>query len=304
MPPTSFSIPGVPAGLQLLSTSAHVLAEGPVWSPESSRLSWIDIDDGRVFSAPYDGELGPITELEIGGVVGCALPLPGGRFLVALESWIGILHPGGRLEKSRPLIPTGRRFNDGKIDPQGRLVVGSLRRAEPDARQHLIRLERDGSITVLDSDLNQSNGLGWSPDGDTFYNADTSIRTIYRRSYREGREGEREVFVVLDGVPDGLTLDQVGNLWITIFDGERVECYSPEGVRLDDRTIHLPGFHPSSVEFIGAELGDLVITTGFPRLEYDADHALRTPGDGAIFVARTGARGMPATPWSEVALPR
>lgn len=302
---TTFPVePHAPSGLRWLPTARHVLGEGPVWDTDTSRLSWIDIDDGRVLSALYDGSLGEITELEIGGVVGCALPITGGRYLVALETWMGILHPSGRLEKSRALIPTGRRFNDGKIDPQGRFVVGSLRRAEPDARQQLIRLELDGSVTVLDTDINQSNGLGWSPDGAVFYNADTSIRTIYRRSYVDGREGPREVFVELDGMPDGFTVDSEGNLWITIFDRERVECYTPGGERLDDRTILTPGFHPASVEFLGADLTDLVITTGFPRLEYDADEAIRTPGDGALFVARPGATGMRPTPWIEVPLPR
>ncbi|MET0885121.1 MAG: hypothetical protein ABWX92_01600, partial [Mycetocola sp.] len=66
----------------------------------------------------------------------------------------------------------------------------------------------------------------------------------------------------------------------------------------------LPGFHPASAEFVGADLSDLVITTGFLRLEYDADEALRTPGDGAVFIAQPGATGVLPTPWVEVPLPR
>ncbi|MET0885684.1 MAG: SMP-30/gluconolactonase/LRE family protein [Mycetocola sp.] len=290
--------------LTLLATPRYFLCEGPAWDGARATVSWVDIEEGLVVSAPYqDGVLGELTTIEVGGVVGCAIPLGDGRFLVSLESWIGILHPSGRLEKSRALIPANRRFNDGKIDPQGRLVVGSLRRANTDDTQHLIRLEHDGTVTVLDADLHQSNGLGWSADGSVFYNADTSVGIIFRRSYIDGVAGGREVFVDMDGIPDGLTVDTDGNVWVTVFDGERVDCYAPDGTRLVERTIHLPGRHPSSVEFVGPGLDDLIVTTGFPRMEDPAAMALKTHHDGELYVTRPGARGVATTPWHEIPLP-
>jgi sugar lactone lactonase YvrE len=291
--------------LTLLDTPRYFLGEGPAWDADREVLSWIDIEEGLVVSAPYrDGRVGELTTLEIGGVVGCAIPITGGRYLVSLESWIGILHPDGRIEKSRALIPANRRFNDGKIDPQGRFVVGSLRRASTDDQQHLIRLEHDGTVTVLDDDLHQSNGLGWSPDGSVFYNADTSIGRIYRRSYVDGVDGERSVFVDMDGVPDGFTVDTDGNLWVTVFNGARVDCYAPDGSRIVERTIPLDRHHPASAEFIGQNLDELVITTGYPRMEDPVAIAQQTPHDGELFVARPGARGVPTTPWREIPLPR
>jgi sugar lactone lactonase YvrE len=289
-----------------LPTPRYVLGEGPVWTPDTGRLSWIDIDHGLVMSAPFgDGRLGEVTTLEVGGPVGCAIPISGGRFLVSLEAWLGILHPDGRLEKSRALIPANRRFNDGKIDPQGRLVVGSLRRwGGPDGNQVLVRLEHDGTLTVLDDRLNLSNGLGWSPDGQTLYHADSSDRVVYARSYAGGAAGERQVFAKLEGMPDGLTIDADGNLWVTLLDRSRVDCYSPVGARRADRTVDLPGLHPASVEFAGPGLDELVITTGFPRLENDRDRELRTEGDGALVVVDVGATGVAPTPWVDAPLPR
>jgi sugar lactone lactonase YvrE len=282
------------------------LAEGPAWDAATETVSWIDIEEGRVFSAPFaDDRIGAITALELGGVVGCALPIGGGRFLVALESWVGILHPDGRLEKSRSLIPPNRRLNDGKIDPQGRLVVGSLRRASTDDQQQLLRLEHDGTVTLLDEDLHQSNGLGWSPDGAVFYNADTSVGIVFRRSYVDGVAGERSVFAEIGGMPDGLTVDAAGDLWITIFDQERIDCYAPDGTRREERTIALPGLHPASVEFIGRELDRMLITTGFPRMEDPRYSMLRSQDDGAVLLASVpGTRGRATTLWREIPLPR
>ncbi|GAB3600629.1 SMP-30/gluconolactonase/LRE family protein [Microbacterium tumbae] len=282
-----------------------MLAEGPVWDADTGLLSWVDIDDGLVLSAPLrDGRLGAVTTRHVGGSVGSAVPLADGSYLLALEAWLGLLDADGVLRKSRALIPTNRRLNDGKIDPQGRFVVGSLRRwGGPDGKQHLLRLEHDGALTVLDDDLNLSNGMGWSPDGTLFYHADSADRVIYRRSYSDGRAGRREAFLALDGMPDGMTVDADGRLWITLIDRCRIECYSPEGDRLLERTIELGGLHPASVEFAGESLEELIVTTGAPRLE-DAAADFRIPGDGVLLSLRPGVCGLRRTPWAPAPLPQ
>jgi sugar lactone lactonase YvrE len=103
------------ARLHHLDTPSYFLGEGPVWTPPTETLSWSDIDDGLVLSAAYSAaRLGEITTLQVGGPVGCAIPISRGRFLVSLEAWLGILHPNGRLEHD-----TGVPGTDG----DGALVV-------------------------------------------------------------------------------------------------------------------------------------------------------------------------------------
>lgn len=287
-----------------LGTPKYILGEGPVWDGPSETLSWIDIDDGLVLSAALrSGALGPITTRHVGGPVGSVVPLNAGRYLVAMEAWLGILEADGRLTKSSALVPTNRRLNDGKVDPQGRFVFGSLRRwGGPDGRQHFLRLEHDGTITVLDDDMNLSNGLGWSPDEQVLYHTDSIDQTIYRRTYAGGDAGPREAFIRLDGMPDGMTVDEDGCLWITLIDQARIECYMPTGDQVGDRTIELGTLHPASVEFAGEDLRDMVITTGAPRLE-DPSADYRSTDDGVVLLARPGVRGLPRTPWREAPLP-
>lgn len=293
--------------MKLLDTPAYVLAEGPVWDPHAGRLSWVDIDDGRVMSASLspEGLLGEVTTVQVGGQVGVAIPIGEGRHLVSLEAWIGILEADGRIDKSRALIPTNRRFNDGKIDPQGRFVVGSIRRfGGVDGHQHLLRLEYDGTVTVIDDALNMSNGMAWSPDGAWFYHVESHDRVVYRRSYVDGEAGEREVFLQLDGLPDGMTVDGEGRLWVTLLDRCRIDCFAADGSPLPERTIDLGTAHPASVEFAGADLGVLVITTGFPWLDGDVGVS-RDAGDGRLLTTRLpGVVGIPPTPWRAAPLPR
>jgi sugar lactone lactonase YvrE len=293
------------ARYEVLPTPRYYLGEGPIWTPATQSLSWIDIEEGLVLTAPFvTRRLGPISTLEVGGVVGCAVPAIGGGFVVSLECWLGFLDDEGRLSKSRELIPANRRFNDGKADPQGRLVVGSLPRyGPPDGRQHLLRLEHDGTLTVIDDDLNQSNGMGWSPDGHQFYNVDTTTRTLFVRDYSFDGVGQRRILAVLDGHPDGITVDAEGNIWVTLIDIFRVDCITPQGIRVPSRSLYLPDHHPTSIEFVGEALTDIVITTGYPRPERSEGPPVRVPRDGELLLVQNVGNGTPSTLWQPTRLP-
>lgn len=290
-----------------LETEAFILSEGPTWDPADGRVTWVDLEAGRILSAPWadeHGGLGEVASVSVGEQVGCVFPIGGGRFLAALTRELAIVDGDGVVERSRPLTPKGTRFNDGKIDPAGRLIVGTLALDGAGSDHLLLRLEHDGSITVLDDDLELSNGLGWSPDGATFYSIDTPRNTVYRRDYdvASGRVGERSVFIDLgDAFPDGMSVDADGNLWIAIWGGHEVRCYDAAGRRLTDRTVAVDAPHVSSAAFVGADLDQLVITSASRDLS--PEERLRWPHAGGLFAARPGARGLEPTPWRKVPLP-
>ncbi|QHC57465.1 SMP-30/gluconolactonase/LRE family protein [Rathayibacter sp. VKM Ac-2760] len=292
-------IAATPAG-----TPAYVLSEGPVWDAETGRLTWVDIEAGAVLSAPLtvDG-LGAITRSDVGEQVGCALPLGDGRVLVALTRRLAILEVDGSLTRGSELLPEGHRFNDGSIDPQGRLVVGSLTLGDSAGDDVLLRLEHDGAVTVLDHDLRLSNGLAWSPDGALMYSVDTESGVVYRRSYRDGENGTRETFLEPEeGVfIDGMTVDSEGRLWCSVWGGSGVRVYDAEGRRLEGEGIAIDAPHSSSIAFAGEGLDVAVISSASRDLS--ADERARYPQAGGLWLARPGATGLPATRWVETRLP-
>ncbi|NEN05591.1 SMP-30/gluconolactonase/LRE family protein [Diaminobutyricibacter tongyongensis] len=290
-----------------LKTEAFILSEGPTWDPVDGRVTWVDLEAGRILSAPWIDEraaLGAVTSVSVGERVGCVFPIGGGRFLAALTRELAIVDAEGVTERSVALTPEGTRFNDGKIDPAGRLLVGTLALDEEGSDHLLLRLEHDGSVTTLDNDLRLSNGLGWSPDGSVFYSIDTPRNTVFRRDYdvASGRVGERSVFIdLMDAHPDGMTVDADGNLWVAIWGGFEVRCYDASGRRVQDATIAVDAPHVSSAAFVGSDLDQLVITSASRDLS--PEERLRWPHAGGLFVARSGARGLAPTPWREVPLP-
>lgn len=286
-------------------TDAFILSEGPVWHAASGTLVWVDIEAGAVLRGTLDDNdrIVDVRRTDLGEYVGCALPFDDQRTLVALTRCLAILEADGSVTRGSELLPARQRFNDGKVDPWGRLVVGSLS-LEGDAQDNvLLRLEADGSLTTIDDDLGLSNGLGWSPDGGTLYSTDTDRGVIFRRDYGPDTIGDREEFIVFDeGVwPDGMTVDAQGALWVAIWGGAGLRVFGPDGMELAGAGAHVDAPHSSSAAFAGPLLDRLVVTSASRDLD-DAERA-RWPNAGGLFVGRPGSRGLPSSTWLEAPLP-
>lgn len=130
--------------------------------------------------------------------------------------------------------------------------------------------------------MNISNGACFSPDGETFYFADSPRRTIWAYDY-EGATGalsNMRTFIdlhLLDALPDGATVDEDGCLWCALVTQGRIGCFSPEGELI--RLIDVPTDHPSSVNFGGPDLDVLYVTSIW---EFE-DMKTENEADGRLF---------------------
>lgn len=266
------------------------VGEGPVWDEASGLLHWVDILSGQVHTS--DLADGSTTTATVPTWVGAAVPMRGGGFVAATrEGFAQVVD--GELHTVHPFLPDGIRMNDAKCDPAGRFVAGSC--AEDFARGAgaLHRLEPDWSHTVVLEGLTQPNGLGWSPDGGTFYLVDTQELTVHAFAHDPvtGALSDRRVLVTFvlerDGYPDGLAVDVEGCLWIAMWAGSAVLRISPEGEVV--HRLEMPVAQPSSCAFAGPGLGDLVVTSAAESLTLDADAV-----DGSVFVIPgIGVAGVP-----------
>jgi len=279
------------------------LAEGPVWDPARERLLWVDIRRGAVLVGALNGD-GTISiedRVPTPGMVGAVAVSEAGEWILAGERGILIRSADGQLAEGPTILAadSGRRLNDGKADPAGRFVVGTLKIDEsPTTTERLVVVQPDGRVDDLDDDLSLSNGLGWSPDGTVLYSIDTIPRVVHARDYdaATGTAGPRRVAFALDeGVnPDGMNVDAEGQLWIAIWGRGEVRRYTPDGELT--RTLSLPSPHTTCVTFAGPDLATMVITTATKDLSDDdlAAHPLA----GRLFTVDAGVRGLPTAWWS------
>lgn len=284
---------------RVATTARYSHAEGPFWDAPRHQLLWVDITQGQVLSGVL-AEDGTITEtgrIQFPHMVGAVAPSLAGDWIVAGQDGILFRHRDGTTVPGPTLLSpgSGRRLNDGKPDPQGRFLVGTLPLAGSTSTEELFLLDGD-EIRSLDGDLTLSNGLAWTADGTVMYSIDSETRTIFRRPWSSsGPAGRRDTFVVLgDGYPDGMTIDAADHLWVAVWGLGRLHRYDPTGRLVD--TVDLPAPHPSSVVFAGDELRTLVVTTSIKDLT--ADQLDRYPDSGGLFTLRPDTPGRPQPVWA------
>ena len=186
------------------------------------------------------------------------------------------------------------RFNDGKVDRQGRFLTGTMQtRIGREARGSVYRLDTDLSLHRLKDDVIVANGPCFSPDGATFYFADTGRRVIFAYDYdtATGAISAERVAVDTsphDSGPDGGTVDREGYLWSALVHAGRIARFAPDGTL--DRLIDMPCTRPASVMFGGPDLDILFV----PSIRDSGNVRGDRPVDGALFaIYGLGVTGIP-----------
>jgi sugar lactone lactonase YvrE len=276
-----------------------VLGEGPYWVPEDDCLLWVDIHGGQLHRTYFPS--GETVTLDL-GAVSAAFPAIGGGILTAGGSKLALHLPAERGEQwsTRVIaeVPAreGIRFNDAKIDPAGRVWVGSMHTGEAEPLGQLLRLDHGGALTVVVDGVTVSNGIGWSPDGSRMYYVDSPVRRVDVFDYdpATGRADHRRPFADLsafDGVPDGLTVDADGCVWVAIWGGGVLRRLAPDGSQ--DSVIAVPVSQPTSCAFGGPGMSDLYVTSA--RVGLSEAELSEQPLAGRLLRLSPGPVGLPST---------
>jgi sugar lactone lactonase YvrE len=272
-----------------------VLGEGPIWYGE--RLYWVDIVGQRIHS--YDPAAASTRTLQLDWMVGTVVPRRRGGLAVALENGFALVDE--RTGQIEPLIDPeadkpGNRFNDGKCDPAGRFWAGTMSKGSETGAGALYMLDADRRVKRQLTGITTSNGLCWSLDHRAFYYIDTPTQRVMAYDYElETGDIENGRPVVLidpaEGKPDGMTIDEQGNLWIALWDGGAVVCHDPAtGKRL--AKVEVPASRATACAFGGPQLSDLYITSA--RVGLSAEELARQPLAGRLFRTQVRVRGIPA----------
>lgn len=251
--------------MQAIGSTNCLLGENPIWYAPTGEFFWTDILRGTIFAlSPESGAMR--TVLQTPYQTGAFLVTDGGDLVLFTERGIFpalCLGDGFRLGED-PLwtVPfvQGERFNDAIADPEGHMLSGS--KSVDNTLGRLYRFAAGKRPEVLLENLAISNGMGFSPDGRTFYHTDSVPSTITAYDYAPDKPLQNpHVLVQLDTSvdPDGLTVDACGNLWFACWGAGRIECVSPQGKPLG--SLPVDAQQCTSLCFGGSGLHDLFVTS-------------------------------------------
>ncbi len=274
---------------KLILGAKATLGEGPAWDAKTQTLYWVDILEKRIYAG---------TELlaQLDDYIGCLAPRKNGNLILGMRSSFTDL----RVDSSQQTVLAAlneratNRINDGKCDPAGRFLAGTMDMNETDPNGALYSFDGKQTTRLLDG-ITISNGLAWSPDHKTFYYTDTPTRKVQAFDYdlATGQiANPRTAIHVPDtlGWADGMTSDTDGNLWIALWAGAQVTKWNPRTGQLLEQ-IPVPAFQTSSCVFGGKDMNELYVTSA--RKGMSEENLEKYPLSGGLFKVETKVTGMP-----------
>jgi sugar lactone lactonase YvrE len=281
---------------ELLLDAHAYLGEGPAWDSARQRLYWVDIIAGHLHY--FDPQSRQDDFIEVGQALGCVAPMRSGGVILGFKNGLASLDISTlkltAITNPETDLP-GNRFNDGKCDPEGRFLAGTMDNAEQLATGSLYSLGPGGLIKTLLTGIRISNGLAWSPDYKSLYFIDTPTRKVMAYDYdlHTGDIGNPRIVVTIPedmGWPDGMTSDTYGRLWVALWGGAALTVWDQASGRLLEK-IPIPAKNVTSCAFGGPDQNELFITSARKGLN-PADLS-NFPATGGLFRIQTNVTGLP-----------
>ncbi|MDX8343584.1 SMP-30/gluconolactonase/LRE family protein [Rossellomorea sp. YZS02] len=281
--------------VKLRVDARNTLGESPCWDHERKMLLWVDIMEKKIFRLHTLND--ELEEVQLDQFVGCLSQTNRGRLILGLQHGIhfydwetGILEkvvdPESHLKENR--------FNDGKCDPSGRFWAGTTDQTGVKGNGALYVVDSTLQITKKVGNVGTSNGLAWSPDHRYMYFIDTPTKQVVRyRYFVDSGEIECPEVVVQfpesTGLPDGMTIDEEGMLWIAHWGGNGISRWDPyKGKQLE--FIPVPAVNVTSCAFGGPNLDELYITSARTRMT--EEQLCDYPYAGGFFSLKTNVKGI------------
>lgn len=289
-------MPAIECAVQIQSA----LGECPVWSVQEQVLYWADIDSKLLYR--YDPAAGLYERRSLPGRPGSfVLTSQPGQLVVGMENRVI------RFDWATNAIDeildvedgsVGNRINDGRCDPAGRYVVGTMWPATNEGKTtgSLYAISPTGSVETLETAVGVPNGLAFDPIRSLMYFADTPTDKIWVWDYdvERGVRSKKRLFfdyAKVPGKPDGACIDADGCYWSASVYGWSVIRIDPRGNL--DRRIDLPVQKPTMPAFGGKDLSTLFVTSigagGSGGAEQSRDGFVA----GSLLAVDVGVTGIP-----------
>lgn len=267
------------------------LGESPLWRPASHNLAWVDATRGCLHTW-QDGVVA--SEQVTTGLLSAIVGAVDAGLVLFMDRTVAYRTSDGAKLREIARLPgdtSPERFNDAAVGPEGEAWVSTV----AEGHRHgggLWSLDSAGDLRNRIQQVTHGNGVAWSPDGSWMYLVDSGEGTVSRIRYGGLDDiGRPELLFSLDrdlGLPDGLSVDTEGRLWLAVWGGYGLIVLDPDGVVLG--RVQMQERNVTSCCFSGVDLDLLAVTTAADEITPDA------PG-GLTYLLDVGAKGVALPVW-------
>ena len=269
------------------------VGEGPIWDARAGVLWFVDIASQAVHR--LNPETGVRASWAAPSKVGWVAPAEGGDLIAGLAHGLYRFSPRtGRftlLHAVETNLP-GNRINDGVVDRLGRIWFGTMNDVAEVACGRFYRFDGRSVVDTGILPMPITNGPAVSPDCQTLYAVDTVARKITAYLIDEtGTVREPRTFVNVkpsEGIPDGVTCDAEGGVWLGLWGGWTARRYDAFGAPTDE--VRFPVANVTKIALGGVDGRTAYATTASEGL---SDNELtQQPLAGDVFTFRVLAPGI------------
>lgn len=266
-----------------IGDTKDLLGESPCW--DAHAVCWVDSLAGTLWR--HHPASGSTVRHALPAPAGSIAPCASGAVVAALRNTFARydlatreLQVLGRIDVDHPDV----RLNDGKCDPFGNFIAGTMhinRQSGDTTLGGLYRLRPGGEVERIGEAFGLTNGPCFSLDGRTLYVADSSVRTVWVYDYSpDGPLANRRVFVQTEpwaSGPDGATVDAEGHVWVVLTRAAQLARFTPDGTL--ERLVDMPCTHPTSLCFGGPGYATAYVTSISKSTHLHGE----LPQDGGLF---------------------
>ncbi len=271
--------------LELLCDIKNILGEGPYYDYRNGNISWIDIVRKKLFILDKNKKLKEVLFKE---KIGAAIPIKDSYGFIVFGETKLFLYQNDEIKEYKDIsniVSNGMRCNDAKADRKGRIWFSTMV-DDGISKPHggLYTIINDEIVCMQETKL--GNGLAWNKDNTKFYFNDSIDHKVFIFDYdiNTGLISNRKVLAEIDGIPDGMTIDDNDNLFIAIWGGNRIEVRDSISGKILD-IINMPTKLVTSCTFSGENYNELIITTA--SLSELDEYA------GKVFKLKVNYKGLP-----------
>ena len=281
---------------QLSYKTQNTTGEGITWIPEIDKLLWLDIEGKTLHIANED-----LTFVELhhfSQMITTIIPDKSDidSLIIAHQNEIIRYNIVDKTQTKLVDIPTDNdvlRTNDGKASPAGSIWLGVMHFSNHSETGFLYQIDKKFHVSKVLDQLCIPNGISWNDAGDTLFFVDSGKRTITSYEYCQETDSIGSIKSTINtpseyGVPDGMTIDTQGNLWVAHWGGYGVYIWNPNTQKLIGK-IEVPVPNIASCTLGGKNKDILYITTA--RAGLTDEELRRYPLSGSLFSCKVDARG-------------